>query len=220
VAQLREPAIFSGDDVRDSRLVGLAPALQFTDAGLTPDAGPRRPWVLRSCVTLTATARLHATVSAASFHIDKAVTSRIRTGDLIHLVRTMSGGLGLSVIRDGELVVAVGAITAVPLGRGVVARIPADLIAAAEGIFRQRDPGFRLPECPLEVGVDRAVSVLCRGRRTLGAYEVFVEHGFLDGIPGTAECAAICRTGLCSPEAANASAMLLAGPGALTISNW
>jgi hypothetical protein len=49
---------------------------------------------------------------------------------------------------------------------------------------------------------------------------MFVEHGFLDDIPGTNECAAICRTGLCPIEAATASAMLLMGQDALSISRW
>ena len=194
--------------------------LRTTDAGVTPDAGPRRPWVLRSCLTLTAAVRRHATVAAASFHVDKALTSSFRTGDVVHLARTECGGLGLSVIRGGDLVVAVGAITAVPLGRWVVARIPMDLVAAAEAIFRQRDPGFDFPERPLEISVDRSLVVIYRGRRTIGPFEVFVEHGFLHGIPGTDVCAAIYRKGSCPDEAANASAMLLEGQDALSISQW
>jgi len=220
VVQVREPVICCGDDLRDSRLVGITPVLRTTDAGVTPDAGPRRPWVLRTCITLTAATRRLATVAAVSFHIDKALTSCFRVGDVVHLARTACGGLGLSLLRGGDLVVAVGAITAVPLGRGVVARIPTDLIAGAEEIFRRRDPDFELPECPLEVSGDRTLSVIYRGRRTLGPYELFVEHGFLKGLPGTDVCAAIWRKGSCPGEAATASAMLLEGQGSLSMSQW
>jgi hypothetical protein len=63
-------------------------------------------------------------------------------------------------------------------------------------------------------------SLLYEGRRTLEQYAVFVAHGFIDGIPGTDECVAICRKGGCPDEAAIASAMLLGDREALSISRW
>ena len=59
----------------------------------------------------------------------------------------------LSVIRSGELIVAVGAVTAVPLGQEVQATIPRDLMEAAEDVFRRRDPGFHFRESPVEIAV-------------------------------------------------------------------
>lgn len=191
-------------------LAGSAPILRVTNAGLTPDAGPQRPWVKRTRFTLIATgiraADPHAGISC---HIDQSLTERMRSGDTIYLARTMCGGIGLSVVRDDELVVAVGAITDVPLGRCVTAGIPGDLIQSAGAIFRERDPEFGFHELPIEVGADGATSILATGRRTLGRHRVFVVHGFLPGIPGTDECAAIWKEGACSEAAANASAMLL-----------
>ena len=54
---LRERIVTTGDDLWDSRLVGLAPLIRVTDAGLTPDAGPQRPWVMRSMVSADAVFR-------------------------------------------------------------------------------------------------------------------------------------------------------------------
>ena len=217
---LRERIFVTGDDLRDSRLVGTAPLIRVTDAGLTPDAGPRRPWVMRSRITLRASGRRQATVAEVSFHVDKALTSSMRMGDEMHLVRTPCGGLGLSIIRGGELVVAAGAVTAVPLGQRVRARIPMELLASAEAVFRKLDPDFEFPERPLEVSVSSSRSILHGGRRTIQDYQVFVAHGFLDGIPGTDECGAIYRQGHCPDVAAHASAMLMDGPDALSISRW
>jgi hypothetical protein len=169
---------------------------------------------------LVAATRRQATVAAASFHVDKALVSSLKPGDVIHLARTECGGLGLSVIRGRNLVVAVGAVTDVPLGPEVEARIPMDLVASAETVFRQRDPDFEFSERPIEVSVNGSRSVLYSGRRTLGQYVVFVDHGFFDGTPGTDVCAAISRTGACTDDAANASAMLLGAEDALLISRW
>ena len=220
VAQLREVIAYSGDDLRDSRLVGVAPVFRVTDAGLTPDPGPRRPRVMRSCISLTASSRQQASVAAVSFHLDRALTASLRPGDVIHVARTSCGGLGVSAIRGGQLVVAVGAVTAVPLGSGIEARIPADLIAAATAVFRQRAPDFEFSELPIEFSVNGSHSVLYGGRPTLEPFDVFVAHGFLKGLPGTSECAAICRKGVCPNDAANASAFLLDCRDALSISRW
>jgi hypothetical protein len=218
-ADVREPAATTGS-LRERVLVGTAPLVQVVDAGLTPDAGPLRPLVLRSRITLTATNRRSATVAEASFHIDKAVTSCMRPGDEIHMTRTGCGGLGLSVVREGALVVAVGAVTSVSLGRNVLARIPVDLIEGAEAVFHQRDPDFELTEQPIEVSVGGWRSILYGGRRTLEEYGVFVVHGFISGEPGTDECAAVYHKGLCADVPAHVSAMLMDLPDALSTSQW
>jgi hypothetical protein len=216
----RERSVGTSDDVHGAWLVGLTPLLRVADAGLTPDAGPQRPWVLRSRITLTASGRPQATVAEAAFHVDKALTSRVRPGDELHLARTAAGGVGFSVIRGGELVMAVGALTAVPLGRRVVARIPMDLVASAEAVFRTRDPKFEFRGGPVEVSVSGSAAILYGGRRTVADYELFVLHGFLRGMPGVDECGALWQDGQCPEVAAQASAMLMDGPDALAISRW
>jgi len=217
LGDLSELIDITGDDRRDSRLVGHAPLIRVTDAGLTPDAGPERPWVMRSLITLRACGSRVASVAEASFHVDRAMMACSRPGDELHLKRTTSGGLGLSILRGGELVVAAGAITAVPLGRLVEARIPMDLVDRVEAVFREREAGFRLREWPVEVSVDGTRAILQRERRTLGEYEVVVHNGFLWGTPGTDACGAIRRKGQCPDVAAEASAVLMNTPDALSM---
>src|SRR5688572_24884325 len=79
-AHVREPVVWHGNDLRDARLVGIAPMLRVTDAGLTPETDTRRPWVMRSRIALAASSRQQATVAAAFFHVDRALTSNLRSG--------------------------------------------------------------------------------------------------------------------------------------------
>lgn len=164
---------------------------------------------LRSRITLTAAGDPHALLPEIAFHVDKGLMTRLVPGDTIHLVGTDCGGLGLSIVRAGELIVAVGAVTHVPLGRDVQAHVPFDVISRAEEVVRERDPGFEFPELPIEISVNGARRMLFAGYRTLGEYAIFARHGFFIGVPGTDVCASICRKGACSPQAAQASAMLL-----------
>ena len=205
----------SGDSLIDDRLVGLQPLIDITDAGLTPDVrlspftGSGRPKVLLSRLTLRADSKDRATIAAFSFCVDRALISSFRPGDVLHVTRTACGGLGLSVIREGRLLAAVGAVTAVPLGESVRVRIPADVIQEAERAFSRLDSTFEFPEFPLEVHVASERRVLFRGRPRIGGYEVFVEHGYYPGTPGTDECAALSLVGGCPGTAAICSAQLL-----------
>jgi hypothetical protein len=224
VASMCEPIESLGSEPRGARLVGYSPRLEISDAGLTPDtplrAGQRvRPKVLRSQLTLRAAERNGATASAASFHVDRSLTSRLRPDDELYMARTSSGGLGLSIVRNGQLIVGVGALTLVPLGSNVSVRVPGDLVADAEAIFKQHDAEFRLLELSIEVSVGDQRRLRFRGWIQLGGYEVFVEHGFYPGIPGQDECLAISLKGACSVTGANASAQLL-DFGDLGVNPW
>ena len=160
-----------GGDDPAARLVGPAPRLRVSPGGLTPDAGPLRPWVMRSCFTLTASSRKNATVAAASFHVDAALTSRLLEGDVIYLARSSCGGLGLSAVRQDTLIFAVGAVTAVPLGRSVTAQIPMDLVQRAAAVFHERDATFAFPALPLEVVANNCRVVMLSGRPEVGGYK-------------------------------------------------
>ena len=216
----------TGDSLTDSRLVGLSPRLQITDAGMTPDrisAGPTReqlPKVLRSQLTLIASERTGASVARASFFVDKGLTSRLLPCDVMHMARTCCGGLGISVIRDGQLVVAAGAVTAVPLGNDIEARVCRELIQQAEALFRARDPDFEFLEFPVEVRVGNERRVLFRGWPQLGAYKIFSKHGFLSGLPGMDECLGISQMGACPDTTASCSALLMDSAGALEMVRW
>ena len=90
---------------------GLEPTLTICDAAPPTNASPERPWVLRSRFTV------NGGEQSGTFHVDRSLTSALRAGDVIHIAQTERGGLGLSVLRNQRLVVAVGAISVVPLGR-------------------------------------------------------------------------------------------------------
>jgi hypothetical protein len=199
---------------RGASLVGFSPRVEINEAGLTPDtrlgAGQKvRPKVLRSSITLRAAEKTNATASAVSFHVDRSLTARLSSGDQLYIARTGCGGLGLSIIRNNQLIVAVGALTAVPLGNNVRVSVPLDLVRQAEAVFKPRDPEFQFPVWPVEVCVGCQRHVRFRGWEQIEGYEVFVEHGFYPGIPGQNECLAISLKGACSVTAANASAQLL-----------
>jgi len=222
-AESHEDVPMQGSHLSDDRLVGLTPTLAVTDAGLTPENDKGLPWVMRALMRLTAKSEARATVAEAGFHVDRALARRMLPGDILHLGRTGCAGLGLSIVRQGQLVAAVGAVTTVPLGHGITARSPYDLTDDATAVFRRRDPEFTFLRLPIEVIVGGRSVILDAGRRTLGEYEIDVLHGFIPGVPGTNESAAIWRKGLCTSVAADASARLMAhheGVDLLALTRW
>jgi hypothetical protein len=137
------------------------------------------------------------------------VISALRAGDLLHLARTPCGRIGVSAIRSGQLIFAVGAISAVPLGSDFQVQFPYDLVREAEAVFRKRDSSFEFVEYPVEI---RAVNERCigyGGRRKLGPFEICLLHGHYNGTPGTDACLSVVRTGACPVVDANSSALFL-----------
>lgn len=205
-----------GDDrLTGDRLVGLEPSLEIVEAGLTPEVrvspytGTVRPVVLLSRLVLRASQKERASVAAFSFCVDQSLTRSWMAGDVLQIVRTGCGGLGLSVVRGGRLVTAIGAVTEVPLGEQVKVRIPRAAVEEAEHVFSRLDPSFGFSELPIEIQVESERRVRNRGRLRIGGYQVFVEHGFYPGVPGISECAAISHVGSCPETAAICSALLL-----------
>lgn len=209
--QLAETVDKTSDEMRNARLIGLSPCLEITDAGPTPNPTVGRPAVFRSRLTLTASARDNSTVSSASFYVDKDLTSTFEPRDRLHMARTPCGGLGLSLLRQGRLVFAVGVVSSVPLGSDVQAATPYDLVREAETVFKKGDPDFEFRELPLRISIDGRIRLGYGGRQEVGHYNIWVEHGFLRGIPGTDECAAIALKGACGSVPAIVTAQLLNG---------
>src|SRR5215469_4641394 len=133
------------------RLVGSTPKLHVEDAGPTPDPGPSNPATQRSRIRLIASEKANALVAETSIILDRGLILALRPRDLLHIVRTSCGGIGVSAIRSDHLIFAFGAITVVALGRDFEARIPNDLVREAEGVFRTRDSRFRFAEYPVEI---------------------------------------------------------------------
>src|SRR5262245_23578227 len=204
-----------GGSLSDNRLVGLSPSLEIVAAGLTPDVrvspytGNVRPKVMLSRLILRAESKDRATVAAFAFCVDEALPKSFCCGDVLHLARTSSGGLGLSLIRGGRLIAAVGAVTEVPHGESVKVRFPGEVIRDAQRVFTAVDPQFEFRELPIELCVDSERRILYRGRPRIGDYEVFVEHGFYRGLPGTDECVALSRVSDFPSTPAICSAQLL-----------
>ena len=207
---------FDGEErIFCDRLVGLHPFLEIADAGLTPDTrrseitGKVRPRVLLSRLTLRASSNEHASRRAFSFCIDRSLLNAFCPGDTFHLVRTVCGGIGLSLVRHDQLVFAVGAVTQVPHGVNASIRFPGQAIGQAEHAFRQIDPSFSFRELPLELRIGSERRILYCGRPCIGEYNVFVEHGYYPGYPGIDECAAISLVKGCPEVPAIATAQLL-----------
>ena len=222
--QLGRPIQLTGNAL-DDRLVGHSPFLTISQAGIAEAASvspmsKTRPRVLRSRLTLTARSKERAIAKSVSFHVDQALLAAVSAGDMLHMARTHSGGLALSIVRDGQLVAAAGAVSSIPLGRAVHVRIPRESIAASEAVFRKSDPAFEFPELPIEVGLKETVRLLYRGRLHLDRYSVFVEHGYYPGEPGIDECAALALLPECPDVVAIASAQLMDRGGALEIEKW
>jgi hypothetical protein len=198
--RLAKPVTIKGNELTDLRLVGHAPVLTITACANTTKPGSKGGRLPQSRFTLKASGRKHASVSGASFYTDHRLPGIFQTGDWLHMTRTACASRGLSLVRDGKLVFALGAITTVHLGADVRAEMPIDLIEESERLFQKRDAEFdirRFRELPLLIETNGEVRILYRGNLTMGGYEVTVFHGFLPGIPGKNECAAITVNKLC-----------------------
>jgi len=167
----------------------------------------REPWQLYTRVTLTPSAG-PGRVGEVSFSLDRELVAMLRPGDAVHVVRNIDAAIGLSVLRNDRLVAAVGAITSVPLGRGVSARVASDIAQEMEAAAQRHDPGFTLREIPLFVEVDQHHRILMDGGR-VGVYEVFSVRRFAVGRPNHPECAAMFQPGVCPDTAAQTSAQLM-----------
>lgn len=211
--------------MEDDRLVGPCPRLQILDVGMAEApsisrSGRVRPRVMRSRITLTAAERAFATVAAASFDVSRALTSWLRPGDTLNLVRTGCAGLGLSIVREGCLVAAAGAVASLPLGDLDEVTVSADLCSEAEAAFRKHDPEFEFREWPVMVRSGDERAIMFNAWRSIGRYNICVLHGFHEGDPGTNECVAISAGGVSAPGPVLHSAEFLDGGDGLTMRRW
>ena len=114
---------------------------------------------------------------------------------------------------------AAGAITSVPLGSDLIARHPRDLIEQVEGVFRTRDPHYKMRESPIELSAAGETRIVHQGRARIGPYDAFVIHGSITGLPGTDERACLERRGV-SPETAALTTAQLVGVERMEITRW
>lgn len=208
-----------GGDKPRRWLTGISPVLHISNGGPTPNPSSSIPAVLRTRFTLTASGRENASVSAASFCVDSDLIAAFQPGDTLYMARTGRAGLGLSLLRDNRLILAIGCIASLPLGSEIRGGIPFDLADEAKAVFRTHDPEFEFRELPVQVSLGQQTHIVFRGRQQLGNYDIWVEHGLRPGMPGRDECVAISLRGACGPVAASASAQLLDN-GELELVRW
>ena len=213
-----------GDLEHNSRLLGPSPLLQVEDAGPTPNPSASNPATDRSRLRLIAADRRHASIAEASFILDRGIISALHPGDLLHMVRTSCGRIGISAIRSNQLIFAAGAITQVPLGCNFEALIRTDLVSEDKSVLQRRETGFRprrglrrllwrwqgpLLQYPVEVRASGEQHLIIRGGIELGSFKVWVLHGFYCGMPGINECLSVAQKGACPVVDANTSALFL-----------
>lgn len=193
--------------VRLSGLLGDSAVLEVTH--ISPG-----PSLLHSRLRLTPAGDVPPNISqfvpdpSLAFDVDRQVTRKLEPGDILTICRTLCGGLGISVVRDGRLVMAAGAVMDVPLGRDVRVTVPSDQLSGATEALKTLDPGFEWHEVPVAIVVGGETRVSFRGRFTMDGHAIYMINGPISGLPGTDACLAIARTDVCQPVAANTTALL------------
>ena len=143
-------------------------------------------------LVLISSDRSRASVKWGRFFTGDLLMRVAAPGDVLHIVRTPGGQLGLSVCRGETLVLALGSVTSVHLGSSLSVQSPrSDLFVT-----------IRWGSETLEL--------LRRESAEVGGYDVYVERPALDGIPGTGECLSIVQvTNSTVVNAARRAAVLL-----------
>ena len=189
-AALRAPT----SQIRDNRLIGLEPTLRISERHLV----------------LETTSRHRAEIRSASVEVDRSLIDGLQGGDVLTLIRTGTADIGISVLRRGQLMVAVGAVTVTPLGDDVRVRGGPDV------------EEWPRTDTWVEVSVSAETLRLRGGEATaIGSYRFSVVRCFQDGIPGRYESLALSLDGFCGHDSAVRSAELLSRPNAgLMMTTW
>lgn len=175
-----DAVMFEVRDVSDTphsqrRLVGLSPRLEVVDLGTTarrtlPESDATGERVPLTTFVLRSADPSGASIAGFSFALDRGFGERSLPGDVWHLVRTFGAGLGVSVLRQGRLVAAIGVASNVPLGLHLQARV----------VVPEPDAAIdwaSVVELPFEMAADDGVwRRLPAGRWEVGEYAVAVER--------------------------------------------
>jgi hypothetical protein len=101
------------------------------------------------------------------------MVSALQDGDILYCHHSGTGEQGMSLLRDGKLVVALGAIIGLPLGTGISVREGPQQVRISVGWTKLR----------LREGEDAVV----------GPYYAYVGRTFREGFPGADSIAGIAR---------------------------
>jgi hypothetical protein len=178
------------------RLVGHKPTIRFS----------------HDRVVLVASEQSNSNVRNVSFAIGDAVPLSARPGDRLNLVRTGSGGIGLSLLRQDRLILAAGAVTAIPLGTNIQAKRD----SLDEELWETPNADTWLD---FRVGSEQSI---LRGRdvSVIGNYHIYIERCWRSGLPGTDECVAISLGEDSAMKLAAMRSAILLGNGVLKMTRW
>jgi hypothetical protein len=205
-------AEFTSESFRDSDIVLQGTSLSVDNMDRLVGHNPKiRFWNDR--LVLVASGELNSTVRNVSFAIGNAVPLAARPGDRLYLVRTGAGGIGLSLLRQERVVLAIGAIAAVPLGRDLQA------ISHSEGMNHWRHFAADTSWLEFRVGSER---LILREREVseIGDYYIYIERVWGDGVPGTDECVSVCVADDSAMKIAAIRSAILLGNGKLKMTSW
>ena len=111
-------AEFASESFGDSEVVVYGTSRRNSNTDSLVGHNPKlRFWNDR--LVLIASATNGASARNCSFQIGNAVPLAAQPGDRLYVLRTGCGGIALSLLWDERLILAIGAVTAVPLGREV-----------------------------------------------------------------------------------------------------
>ena len=203
-------AEFTSDSFRESDIVVYGTLMKRMDVKRLVGPNPMiRFWNDR--LVLVASEESNASVRNTSFRIGNAVPLAAAPGDRLYVVRTGSGGIGLSLLRDKQLVLAIGAVTAVPLGNNM------QVIKNRKGNY----PFVDLKDTWLEFQVgNEQLKLRDRSVTDIGNYQIYVEACWENGIPGVDECVSVSVANNPSVNLASLRSAILLRSSDLKLTRW
>ena len=176
--------------------------------------GTGRPRVMRSKIWIEASPDFDERGSRCSFQVEAAVTRELNPGDSFRFSQTNRSCTGYSFLRGNELLLAVGAIAGLDLGKGIEVTQNGDLATRLESMYASIDPDFETWDLPFAVTVEGKTVFAQRGYCSIGNYLVTAKHGWRPGFrDGWQENAALVRHEMFPPSVGQTALELLALPG-------
>ena len=203
-------AEFTSDSFRESDIVVYGTLMKRMDVKRLVGPNPMiRFWNDR--LVLVASEESNASVRNTSFRIGNAVPLAAAPGDRLYVVRTGRGGIGLSLLRDKQLVLAIGAVTAVPLGNNM------QVMKNRKGNY----PFVDLKDTWLEFQVgNEQLKLRDRSVTDIGNYQIYVEACWENGIPGVDECVSVSVANNPSVNLASLRSAILLRSSDLKLTRW
>jgi len=203
-------AEFTSDSFRESDLVVHGTLIKTMDCNRLVGPTPMiRFWNDR--LVLVASEQANASVRNSSFHIGNALQLAASPGDRLYVVRTGRGGIGLSLLRDKQLILAIGAVTSVPLGNGVQVTESSE---GNDGFFGARNTWLEF-----QVGNEQ-LKLSDRTVMDVGNYQIYIESCWEYGIPGTDECVSVSVANVPPVNLASMRSAILLRNGDLKLTRW